>query len=444
MAREAIFEAGGDAARDFHERFVRMRRPVVLTDVPSELAPILAWSNSELKRLAGEAVLEVETRGQEEEEQQQKQVETPRGLHGVAAQRFGKGRKLEGVRFAHVIERLASGDDSMYQTTQSLKLDPESRRPMVTSAPVTQLVMAGQVPVRPKLLGNLVPMNLNVWMGNTKEGTCSGLHHDFHDNLYVLARGRKRFELYSPADAPFMYTVGALAKVHANGRINYEGFPTNADGSEVGSLEALLASESKEAAETELAAAEAAVARGDKGARKRLERAEEALDAALGNVLDAGDFDDFDEEEGEADRDDYEEDEEEGEGEGEGESDIDENDEEQAPPKAKRAKIDAADPTQTPLNFSRVRLDMPIDKVAFPLFGKAKRMTVEIAAGEMLFLPAGWFHCVTSYNGAARDAEFSGHLAFNYWMHPPDTMDFDKPYSSPFWQRDWDARKTHL
>ncbi len=440
MAREEVFEAG-DAARDFHARFVRMRRPVVLTGVPSELAPILAWSNSELERLAGEAVLEVETRGQVDEEQQQQQVKPPRGLRGVAAQRFGKGRKLEGVRFAHVIERLASGDDSLYLTTQSIKLDPESRRPMITSAPVTQLVQAGQVPVQPKLLGNLVPMNLNVWMGNTKEGTCSGLHHDFHDNLYVLARGRKRFELYSPADAPFMYTVGALAKVHANGRINYEGFPTNADGSEVGSLEALLASESKEAAEKELAAAEAAVARGDKGARKRLERAEEAFDAALGNVLDAGDVDDFDEEEGAgAGRDDYEE----GEGEGRGWDTIDEDDEVQAPPKAKRAKVDAADPTQTPLNFSQVRLDMPIDKAAFPLFGKAQRMTVEIEAGEMLFLPAGWFHCVTSYNGAARDAEFSGHLALNYWMHPPDTMDFDKPYSSPFWQRDWDARKTLL
>ena len=33
------------------------------------------------------------------------------------------------------------------------------------------------------------------------EGSSSGLHHDFHDNLYILLRGQKRFRLFSPADA---------------------------------------------------------------------------------------------------------------------------------------------------------------------------------------------------------------------------------------------------
>ena len=34
------------------------------------------------------------------------------------------------------------------------------------------------------------------------EGSTSGLHHDYHDNIYVLLRGHKTFRLYSPADAP--------------------------------------------------------------------------------------------------------------------------------------------------------------------------------------------------------------------------------------------------
>jgi len=40
---------------------------------------------------------------------------------------------------------------------------------------------------------------------------------------YVLLRGRKRFRLFSPADAHRMYTHGRIRKVHSNGRINYVG-----------------------------------------------------------------------------------------------------------------------------------------------------------------------------------------------------------------------------
>ncbi len=45
---------------------------------------------------------------------------------------------------------------------------------------------------------------------------------DFHDNLYILLRGRKHFQLYSPADADKMYTQGTIARVHANGLVNYD------------------------------------------------------------------------------------------------------------------------------------------------------------------------------------------------------------------------------
>ena len=58
----------------------------------------------------------------------------------------------------------------------------------------------------------------------------SGLHHDYHDNLYVLLRGSKKITLYSPAYAEKMYTVGEISRVHPNGRINYVGQETLADG----------------------------------------------------------------------------------------------------------------------------------------------------------------------------------------------------------------------
>lgn len=60
----------------------------------------------------------------------------------------------------------------------------------------------------------------DTWCG-LRAGASSGLHHDFHDNLYVLLHGRKRFRLYSPDHAKRMYTHGRIAKVHANGRIVY-------------------------------------------------------------------------------------------------------------------------------------------------------------------------------------------------------------------------------
>ena len=44
------------------------------------------------------------------------------------------------------------------------------------------------------------------------------------------------------------------------------------------------------------------------------------------------------------------------------------------------------------------------------LQGKAAAGVAQVEAGEMLFLPAGWFHEVTSQGGAAR----GGHLALNY------------------------------
>ena len=54
-------------------------------------------------------------------------------------------------------------------------------------------------------------------------GSSSGLHHDFHDNLYLLLRGCKHFELYPPTMASLMYTNGTISKIHPNGRIVYEG-----------------------------------------------------------------------------------------------------------------------------------------------------------------------------------------------------------------------------
>ena len=64
---------------------------------------------------------------------------------------------------------------------------------------------------------------------------------------------------------------------------------------------------------------------------------------------------------------------------------------------------------------------------------------VEIEAGQMLYLPAGWFHEVTSYSTTGDEGDFLGdcHMALNYWYHPPDALDnYQNPYQDDFWRRE--------
>lgn len=91
----------------------------------------------------------------------------------------------------------------------------------------------------------------------------------------------------------------------------------------------------------------------------------------------------------------------------------------------------------TPNNFSQVKSSYSEEYINehYPKFKQAlsKALTVSLHEGEMLFIPAGWFHEVKSLGK-------DGHIALNYWFHPPDQMDFDKPYSSEFWRKDFNAR----
>ncbi|CAN0299517.1 unnamed protein product, partial [Hapterophycus canaliculatus] len=50
-----------------------------------------------------------------------------------------------------------------------------------------------------------------------------------------------------------------------------------------------------------------------------------------------------------------------------------------------------------PANFSKVDPSLPRAELAerFPLFLGAESRTVEVEAGQMLYLPAGWFHEVS-------------------------------------------------
>ena len=318
------------------------------------------------------------------------------------------------------------------------------------STPCTELFDQGDFPLVPSLAGNLIPMNYNIWMGmNPKgKGSSSRLHHDFHDNLYVLLRGKKRFRLFSPADAESMYTVGEIAVVHPNGRICYEGDVTDAEGVDPASRRAMEASLEQERAAVALAEAEEALEAlgelADDEVRKEKEeavrRCEERQEKALDDMVDAeggGMFDDDEEDDEEDDKEDEDEDKE----------DDDNDAPDPLPPQ----------PQPTPSNFSQVDLSLPPAELQsrFPSYAEvasSRETSVTLNPGEILFLPAGWFHEVTSLSadapGGGEEESVTGqdgtgmcgHMAFNFWFHPPSAESFDKPYESDFWVRDWAGR----
>ena len=317
-------------------------------------------------------------------------------------------------------------------------------------------------------------------------GSSSGLHHDYHDNLYVLLRGRKRFRLHSPNDTDKMYTVGDVAKVHCNGRINYHGFPLTDAAGVPERNEDDTAAAAAAALRCRLAAAAAAAEEGGSAAE---EDAEEEMDAALEAALDAdmllgsGHGDDYDDGEDEEEAFSEEEDFEDGDEPGMLVSDgtgvllwapgTDGAAGTAAAPatatKRRRLCVDQAASSNSrgerksdaPPNFSRVGdtaaacEEGTATADAYPLYKTAAVTVCEIEAGDMLYLPTGWFHEVSSFStgtstgggggggiGAACGTEASvhEHLALNYWVHPPDTDSFEAPYSTSYWTDEWKLR----
>ncbi|OQR98591.1 hypothetical protein ACHHYP_08383 [Achlya hypogyna] len=399
-----VIDVGSITPQCFYESYVATRRPVVLRGFIQDEAfqAPTKWTNEYLKATAGDAQLMVEERSS-------------------VADSYGKGNEVA-MTFRSFLELLEQRDMLHYLTTQDVTADPDTGRPGLM-APFIQL-LAHDFPLTPELLGNLVPQNINVWMGNAVEGSTTGLHHDYHDNLYILLRGKKRFRLYAPSDVEAMYTRGSLLQVHPNGRINYEGEETTAYGADLLSAQAAAAAKAQSNAERELEAAEADAAKGIAGAAERVAEAEAKLDAAMEAAMDA----EFDEDADDADESEDE------------EASVDDDDSGVLEDELATHRV--VDKTvKDPINFSRVKTSRPTSELEaeFPLFAHAKAAHCELGVGDMLYLPASWFHEVTSFT--ADGASNAGHLALNYWYHPPDvTSSFDMPYSNSFWPDDFAAR----
>jgi hypothetical protein len=212
--------------QDFFNRYVSLRKPAHFKSLLQDSSwKTSAWTNDYLKSKAGEVNIKVEYRDS-------------------VSDRYGQGKEKI-VKFGEFIDSLTSGSELLYLTTQQLNYTIEGQ-PFIISHPITELKT--DIPIKPELMGNLIVQNINLWMGASSSPTTSGLHHDYHDNLYILLRGTKTLTLFPPSEYKNMYLTGFVSRLHENGRFNYRGQPTKADGSCIGSAEALEASHLVEAA----------------------------------------------------------------------------------------------------------------------------------------------------------------------------------------------------
>ena len=417
------------SAADFHSRYVATRTPCLLSSFPSpsEWRTSL-WSNSYLKARAGDCRVQVERREP-----------------GAAG--FGQAGKTT-IAFGAFIDALDSGDASMYLTTQyaddeERPLDHAERRRspvedgavLIGSAapadlryllapPLSHLL--SDFPLLPSLFSHLVPAQYNLWFGHSSKPTSSRLHHDFHDNLYVLLRGSKTFTLVSPSSAAQLRTAGRIVEVKRNGLICYD-----ADVHEDGSTDAERLDEARHAVEERIAALEVrleAIEReygntsaAAETAREQLEALEEELEAVLGETLEMEGADGVSSEEGSED-----------ESEGSDELSLSSPAERHlqqrripAQRKRKRSQTRDREPTST----SRVRphIAADADPPSFSALSTATlpdsvpRWIVRLQAPALLYLPASWFHEVFSESSAGEGKD-KGHLALNFWFMPPDRL----------------------
>lgn len=290
-----------------------------------------------------------------------------------------------------------SDNDQQSDPETDLDLDDITYRvKTLLQPPLLTLVHNPQFPISPEPFANLVTQQINLWMGTSGQkskkpdlthhttaglgkyvplGNSSGLHHDHADNLYVLAEGRKRFTLYSPADACKLSTIGNIRKVYGNGLIDYVRDdnapywqPMRDDG-------AILADHAR-------------------------------WKTGSGN-----------------------------------------NDEKESQPQPEKETQDHQ--KLDPPSFSKIppvlaHLDeltdekeiAALEKFAhenFPGFLELNKIEVWLDQGDMLYVPCGWFHEVTSF----ADGDNGAHVALNWWFVPPVTHDRENPYSDEYWPEDF-------
>ena len=270
--------------------------------------------------------------------------------------------------------------------------------------PLTNLY--NKLPHTPSLLSMLIPQQMNIWMGYSRpsqkpqdlrdlsskyipgNGSSSGLHHDHADNLYILVSGSKRFTLFCPYDADKLYTVGTIYKVYNSGVIDYlrdEKAPTWSHVREDGAMV-------HEIAKWKLSHNDV-----DPEAKKELltiiNKQESKFDHKPTNPPSFSHI---------------------------------------PPVLLHLDELDAHERLEL-IEFSNTH---------FPGFLDTPRLSVWLKPGEMLYLPTGWFHEVSSFGSdTVVENKDNVHIALNYWFIPPSGNSLSRVYQDSYWHDDFEKSK---
>lgn len=193
------------------------------------------WTPSYLKAKAGHVLFGVETRKD-------------------SSDRFGKGATKTEMSFSEFLDKAATfssasssssskegtaDEGSLLYLSAQKPPKPVGKGKGAPPPPLgpLALALADDFPVVPKLARGLVLQSVNLWCGRSfsssncsstasasasASSTSSGLHHDFHDNLYAVVGGTKKFTLFPPRSVAEMAPVGGKPRfIHSNGRIVY-------------------------------------------------------------------------------------------------------------------------------------------------------------------------------------------------------------------------------
>ncbi|CAI5759975.1 unnamed protein product [Candida verbasci] len=293
--------------------------------------------------------------------------------------------------------------DDYEEPDSESEIDINSRIKELFQPPLTNLVHNPEIlPLTPSFI-NLIPQQINLWLGScnntnsnntvlidgTKSdlglgkqiphGNSSGLHHDHADNLYILISGRKRFTIYSPNDALKLFTVGEIYRVYNSGVIDYkyDWKHVRDDGAIIEDVLRWMSDKEKDTSKK----------------ADLLQQLEEEI---------------------------------------------------------RRNESNQTSNSTDPPSFSKIppallhldelknpNLRKKLESFAnthFPGFLNLNKCEILLNEGEMLYLPAGYFHEVSSFS----DDDNSPHIAINYWFIPPNNNEFNKIYKDDYWKEDWD------
>lgn len=283
--------------------------------------------------------------------------------------------------------------------------------------PLTNLILKNALPLRPKILEKLAPQQINLWMGSSSQtikeskpkidpnspdlglgrkifggGVSSGLHHDHSDNLYVPLKGSKRFTIFAPNDGVNLYTVGNITKIFKSGVIDYESNENAPGWRKVRDDGALVTEVAKWRLDNE--------PKLSKYERKQLIKLIEEEESQLDHDVDSP---------GEIKRD---------------------------PPSF--STIPAAIVHLDKIQDKSLREKITsLAKLKWPNFFKCSRLTVDLKPGQMFYLPAGWFHEVSSFGDS--NSKDNIHIALNYWYSPPNGT--KRAYTDKYWKEDFQRTK---